>query len=194
MTGVILSGGASRRMGQAKAWLEVGGRACIARVWDACRQASLEPEFQGSLPDLASAFGGAAVHPDPEAGQGPLAALAAAMERHAGEGLLLLACDMPFLSPALLRGIAAGLDGADWAAPEAGGRLHPLCAAYGPAALPQAQELLAAGRRDMHALLTAPGLRGRRLAVLADWGDPDVLVLNVNTPEDLERARRLAAG
>lgn len=194
MTGVILTGGASRRMGQPKAWLEVGGRSCIARVRDACLEAGLAVEFQGALPGVREAFPAHDLHLDPEPGQGPLAALVAALARHPGAAVLLLACDLPFASPALLRGVARAVVDADWAAPTVGGRAHPLCGAYAPTVLAPARALVAAGRRDMQALLRAPELRGRTLVPDPSWGDPDVLLLNVNTPEDLQRARHLAAG
>jgi molybdopterin-guanine dinucleotide biosynthesis protein A len=188
---VILTGGASRRMGRPKAWLEIGGRSLLARVRAACLEAGFRVEFQGDLPGVPEAFPGDPVHADPRPGEGPLASLASALGRSGP--LLLLACDLPFLSPPLLRDLAAELAGADWAAPAAGEQAHPLCAAYGPAVLAPARELLRAGRRDMHSLLAHPGLRGRLLAPRPAWGDPERLLLNVNTPEDLERARRLAA-
>lgn len=194
MIAVILTGGASRRMGQPKAWLEVGGRSCIARVRDACLEAGFGVEFQGALPGVREAFPADRLHPDPEPGGGPLAALVAALSRHPGAPVLLLACDMPFLSVSLLQGVAGAVAAADWVVPTAGDRFHPLCAAYAPAVLPPARALVAAGHRDMQALLRSPGLRGRAVAPDPAWGDPDVLLLNVNTPADLERARRLTPG
>lgn len=192
MIAVVLTGGGSLRMGRPKAWLDVGGRSCIARVREACLDGGFAVEFQGALDGVREAFPGHPLHPDPEPGQGPLAGLAAALSRHPGAPLLLLACDMPFLSAALLRGLAEELAEADWAAPAAGGRTHPLCAAYGPAVAAPARALLEAGRRDMQALLARPELRGCAVPPAPAWGDPDVLLLNVNTPADLERARRLA--
>ncbi len=195
MVAVVLTGGASRRMGEPKAWLPVGGRACLDRVAAACREAGADVEFQGFLEGLGDRFPGTPAWPDPEPGSGPLAALAAALARAPRDAVLLVAADMPFLRPALLRAAAEAVaGGADWAVPEHGGRLHPLAAAYGPAVLPRARALLAAGRRDMHALLDEPALRGVRLSPQPAWGDPDRLLLNVNTPDDLALARRLAEG
>lgn len=187
---VVLTGGRSRRMGTPKAWAEVGGRTCLARVVDACRGADLDVEFQGELAGLAAAFPGTPVHADAAPGEGPLAALAAALARHPGEPLLLLACDLPLLPPSLLRALREGLPGADWVVPLHAERLHPLCGGYGPGALRVATALLGQGRRDMHALLADATLVGRPLAPLPAWGDPEAALLNVNTPEDLAEARR----
>jgi len=191
MRAVILTGGGSRRMGVDKAWLDIGGRPCLQRVWETCLAVAGEVEFQGRLSGLEERFPGVPVWPDADPGGGPLAALAAALDR--GGALLLVAGDLPFLTPELLRATAAALGGgADWAAPSHQGRLHPLCAAYAPAVGPVAAALLASGRRDMQALLRYPDLRGAPLPPAPEWGDPERLLMNVNTPQDLERARLLA--
>ncbi len=191
---VVLTGGRSRRMGTPKAWAEVGGRTCLARVVDACRGAALEVEFQGELAGLEAAFPATPVHADAAPGEGPLAALAAALARRPGQPLLLLACDLPLLPPPLLRALLEGLPGADWVVPLHADRLHPLCAAYGPGVLPVATALLGQGRRDMHALLAHASLVGRPLAPSPAWGDPEAALLNVNTPADLAEAGRRAGG
>jgi molybdopterin-guanine dinucleotide biosynthesis protein A len=191
---VILAGGQSRRMGQHKAWLEVGGQPLIRRVWSACRAVPLPVCFQGEVPGLAAAFPDVPAWRDPVPGGGPLTALAEALARADGQVVLLLACDLPFLTPALLRGVLAALGEGDWAVPVAGGRDHPLCAAYAPSVLPRARALLAAGRRSLRDLLAAEDLHGRRLPLEPAWGDPESLLCNVNTPEDLAAARRRAAG
>ncbi len=191
---VVLTGGRSRRMGQDKAWVEVGGRPCVERVWAACAEACDTVEFQGALAGLAAAFPGTPVWPDPAPGSGPLAGLRAALERRPGQGVLLVACDMPFVSATLLRGVAAALPGADWAAPAHAERLHPLSGAYAPAVLPVVQALLAAGRRSMHALLEEQSLTGRQVSPSPAWGDAERLLLNLNSPEDVARARGLAGG
>jgi molybdopterin-guanine dinucleotide biosynthesis protein A len=191
LVAVILTGGASRRLGQPKAWVRVGGEPCVARVWAACRTLDVAVEFQGELPGLAEGFPGTPVWPDPRPGLGPLAALVAALQRRPDRPVLLVACDLPFVSPSLLRGVAASLAGVDWAVPVHEGRCHPLCGAYSPRVLATAQALLAQDRRQMRALLEHPALTGLRLEVRPEWGPPDRLLLNVNTAEDLARARYL---
>ena len=68
-------------------------------------------------------------------------------------------------------------------------RWHPLVAAYSAAVLPQLRERLDRGANDLQGLLDdvdCAALEGTRLAA---FGDPDELLCNVNTPEDLERVR-----
>ena len=173
--------------------MDVRGRPCIAAVVAACRPVVSRLVFQGDDPALHRAFPDLSVWADPDPGQGPLGALVAALQRVGGEPVLLLACDLPFVTAALLQGVAAALEGYDWAVPVHAGRSHPLCAAYSPAVLPVADALLRQGRRSMHSLLESPGLSGCRIVPDPTWGDPDRLFFNLNTPEDLAQATRLAA-
>lgn len=191
MIATILVGGTSRRMGRPKAWIEIGGVPAIERVLRACEAAGLAPVFQGIDQRATAAFPCIPAFVDDDTGQGPLAALVSAFRCTRADSLLLVACDLPFLPSGLLIRLAASLAdrSRDWAVPLHGGRLHPLCAAYGRAAADEAAALLAVGRRSMHDLLAANGLRGTFIELEPQWGPPDALLLNVNTPQDLEQAR-----
>jgi molybdopterin-guanine dinucleotide biosynthesis protein A len=100
---------------------------------------------------------------------------------------------MPFVSVALVRTLADGLDSADACLPESHGprRLEPLCAAYGPAC----RDAIAASldRGDLRALGFHAGIRVGILphADVARLGDPALLFFNVNTADDLARADEL---
>jgi molybdenum cofactor guanylyltransferase len=112
LTGVVLAGGTSRRMGQPKALLSHGGApliqariACLSEVVD--RVAVLV----GPHRDLLRPYCGGARLLD-DSGNGPAAALRGAM-RQLGAPLLAIPVDMPNLSPDLLRAfLAAAGDGA----------------------------------------------------------------------------------
>jgi len=111
-------------------------------------------------------------------------------------GALCVACDMPFVSPALLREIAtrAGSGDADAVVPESGGRrgFEPLCAWYSAACLPAVERALASGDRSLAALVDAVRAERIPLADVRRFGEPDVIFLNVNTPDDHRRALRIA--
>jgi molybdopterin-guanine dinucleotide biosynthesis protein A len=181
VAGVVLTGGGSRRMGTDKALVEVGGVALAVRVADVLAAAGCDPVWcQGG--DAESLAGlGLAVHPDTQPGEGPVAAIAAALG-HAGEadGVLVAACDLPRLTA---RAVAELLD---HAARDHSGD-HPIALALaGRAQLvawwPRATaaplgDLLAAGVRTYRAALDRLG---------ATLLDTDATVLtNVNTPADL---------
>lgn len=107
--------------------------------------------------------------------------------------VVVVAWDMPFVTVALLRTLADGLDGADACLPGSGGPrgMEPLCAAYGPACGPAIEAAVESGDRraiGFHDRIRVSILSGSPLAAL---GDPAVLFFNVNTPDDREEAEIL---
>lgn len=193
----ILAGGAGSRLGGVrKPLLEVGGRAILDRQLEA-------------LAPRASAV--AVVAPDPSpfaregvtllrdaAGSGPLAGLAAALAWSPSPWLFAVAGDLPFVDGAALDAIAAHTGGADLVAPRIAGRLQPLAALYRAGATRDAAAELAAGGAGPRALFAAAASRGLRATIVGEDELSDRLgdlrfAAGVNTPSELERARRLAS-
>jgi molybdenum cofactor guanylyltransferase len=123
--------------------------------------------------------------------QGPLAGLEAGLAAVTNRLVFVAAGDMPFLSGDLVGYLLERLEEREACAvvPRHRGRIHPLCAAYDRAVLPRARAALDEGVRAVHRFLekldnveyVGEGLRR--------VGDPDILLMNVNSPEDLDRAR-----
>jgi molybdopterin-guanine dinucleotide biosynthesis protein A len=187
VAGLLLTGGASRRMGTDKALIEVGGRRLVDRA------AATLAAVAGPVVEVGPGWSVLpAVREDPP-GSGPLAALAAgaAALREAGHDgpVLVLAVDMPRVGEALLR-LLAGRPGPATAVPRAGGHPQPMCARYGPDVLAAVDERLAAGGRSLRDLLEtlAPG-------GAVGWVEPEEwepvagpeAFSDVDTPEDLRR-------
>lgn len=131
ISAAVLAGGASRRFGSNKALAAWRGKTLIEAVIDAASEIFDDIFIVSNNPEAFS-FTGLDVVPDIHPGCGPLAGLEAAME-HSGRGrLMLLACDMPLVPPALLRHIAelALEKDALIAAPLINGYPQPLCAVY----------------------------------------------------------------
>jgi molybdenum cofactor guanylyltransferase len=166
---VVLAGGLSRRMGRPKAVVSLGGRPLIAWPLAAAAEAGLDAVVvakPGSeLPPL-----DVPVWEEPEAPSHPLTGLVAALER-AGRPIVALACDMPFVTPALIARLAAH-DGL--AAPA--GEAFP--ARYEPSALPALRDGLAreAPLREV--------LAGLAATIEAEPGE----LVGINDPEALARA------
>ncbi len=194
-TGVILTGGASRRMGRDKLLLEVGGVPLLRRVHDAlsvrCDEILLagargHPQLRGAL--LEEIRRVSDLRPD---GEGPLAGIEAGLRAACNPAVFVAAGDMPFVEPRLvehLLDLVAG-GGSQAAVPYHGG-LHPLCAAYSRAALPLARSGLDGGTRAVKDFLDMlDGVEYVGGEELERFGDPELMLMNVNTPDDLERAR-----
>jgi molybdopterin-guanine dinucleotide biosynthesis protein A len=170
-------------MGRDKALLPFRGSTLVewiaAQAHEAAASVTLvgAPERYASLglPCLAERYPGC----------GPLSGIEAAL-RHAGSGwCLILACDLPEVTPELLRALlahAAACEADVVAAVPPAGRAEPLCAAWHTRALPAVERALAAGRYAVHGLFS-------ELQVLHYPIDSEVLTRNVNSPEDWQSCR-----
>jgi molybdenum cofactor guanylyltransferase len=182
--GIVLAGGVSRRMGSDKALLALGGKslpaAAAERLAAVCAEVAVADGGRRVLPQLPSLADGP--------GRGPAAGILGAAAAYPGRALLVLACDLPAVPAALLAELARSR-GCDWAAPRWRGGVEPLCAFYGPAALAVLAERVARGLLAPHRLAEDGRLAVRWLEgeLLARFGPPAEIFLNLNTPEDVER-------
>lgn len=195
--GAILAGGQSRRYGSMKHLAEIGGTRLVERVAKALEAAGARPVLISGphVPDLSHVL---PCRQDLRPGLGPLSGLHTALlwARELGlSGALCVACDMPFVAPALLRRLAEiGERTADTViAPESEGPrgLEPLCAWYPRSAAQEVEVRLDTGARSLGDLLAALTIRRLPLAEVAAFGDPDTIFMNVNTPTDGAQAEEM---
>ena len=187
----VLAGGRGSRLGGDKARAVLDGQALITYPLSAAREAGLEAivvaKRSSRLPSLAGR-----VRYEPEQPEHPLTgvvrALEYAHERGAG-GAVLIACDMPLVTPGLLRWLAE-LPGAAMVQLE--GRPQPALARVRSSHLPQLRASLLAETSLAGAIVELePRIVDER--DLREFGAPEELCLNVNRPEDLERAALILA-
>lgn len=213
VSAVILAGGRSARMGQDKAWLDLGGQPMVEHV--ARRVLPLASELifvardPGRFRSLAAALPiPARVATDRFPAAGPLAGIHAGLSEARHDLVLVLAVDLPFVSLPLLRfmiSLAPGYDavvpalctgergGSSMAAAE-GLALEPLHALYRVGCLPAITARLDAGERRVIAFL--PDVRARLVLPheIAPF-DPDFSSFrNINTPEEWRLAAARLAG
>ena len=191
---MLLAGGQSRRMGHDKLPLEVGGVPLIRRVHDVLASRCDEvvaASGVGHVPDMENVRR----VPDLRPGRGPLAGMEAGLEAASYPLVFVAVGDMPFLPgdlvEFLLGRVAAGVSAA---VPMRCGRRHPLCAAYDRRILPVVSSALDEGIGAVRILLDI--LDGVEYVDrdLRRFGDPDHYLMNVNSPEDLDRARAASRG
>ncbi|MEA2478937.1 MAG: molybdenum cofactor guanylyltransferase [Thermoleophilaceae bacterium] len=187
MIGILLAGGAGRRLGgRSKAAIEVGGRPLAAypaaALAGVCDRVAFVAKPGSELPRLP----GVERWDEPPEPRHPLVGIVHALE-HAGEAVLVCAADMPYVTPdacATLLGGAGG-GGAAAAVAIADGVLQPLFAVYAPAALEPLRGAGAEGRLTGAVEALGPA----RVAL------PPRVVRSVNTPEELAEAEaELGAG
>ncbi|MDQ4105791.1 MAG: molybdenum cofactor guanylyltransferase [Actinomycetota bacterium] len=194
---MILAGGASRRMGRDKLALTVGGVPIIQRVYDVlanrCEEILIVTS-EGSPRDYGLA---ARFISDLRPGrEGPLAAMEAGLAAARNGHVFVAAGDAPFVPEGLVGFLLNCVteDGVRAAVPRYGGRLHPLCTAYERDVLADLSFALNAGMRAVRDFLDDLGGVRYVEAELERFGDPEVFLMNVNSPEDLERARAVLCG
>jgi molybdopterin-guanine dinucleotide biosynthesis protein A len=117
-------------------------------------------------------------------GCGPLGGLHAALTAARHDALFLVACDMPYVSTALVEYLFSLAGGADAVVPRSERGYHPLCAVYTRACLEPVAARLADRRLKMRELLDSVRTRAVPLEEIRQFGDPDRLLANVNTPAD----------
>lgn len=187
MTGFVVAGGLSRRMGRDKALLSWEGTTlldhAIARLRESCDGVRL---LSGPEPRYADR--GLPVDTDLVRDVGAIAALHTALERAQG-GALLLAVDLPHVPVALLRRLVELVRDFDAVVPVSPGGPEPLCAAYGPACREAVRRALDRGAYKLTAFWPEVHVREVSLNELEAYGDPSAMFTNVNTPEDYEQAR-----
>ncbi|MFI5385343.1 MAG: molybdenum cofactor guanylyltransferase [Fimbriimonadales bacterium] len=170
---VLLTGGASRRMGEDKSRLLVDGEPMAVRIARLLAGRGIRVTVSG-----VEALEGRAFLPDREQHGGPLLALS--RFEPSSELVFIVSCDVPGFDPAVVEILADHLGDSDAAVPELEGRLQPLCALYRSSALKVAEKLVHGGERRV-----MTWLERLRVVVVSDI-DP-VWVSNVNTPADLKR-------
>jgi molybdopterin-guanine dinucleotide biosynthesis protein A len=132
--------------------------------------------------------------PDRHPGRGPLEALASGLEAVEEPQVLLAACDMPFLNPALLRFLAEQVMDAEALVPCSARGPEPLLAVYSRRLLPALRARDAADGLSMRRFLAGIRVREIPVGVLRRF-DPELASFrNLNRPEDYHEAiRDLAA-
>ena len=193
LAGIVLVGGGSERMGNDKCSIELGGRTLVQRVVDALDAVADEivvVSAQGRDPPPVQAARPPRHTVDTVRDGGPLVAILAGIEATSAPVSVVVACDLPFVRPELLRLLAErARAGALFVVPVHEEQPQLLCSAWRREALPVLRARIEAGDRAVHAMLDT---LDAELAPPEVWreADPDGRsFVNLNTPEDLARAR-----
>jgi molybdenum cofactor guanylyltransferase len=179
--GVVLAGGLGRRLGGAKATVELRGRPLICYPLEALAAVLEEVAVIAKADTPLPSLPGVTVWIEPQAPRHPLHGIVEALGLAGGRPVLACAADLPFVTPALVSSLAfADPGGAPAVIAASAGEPQPLLGCYRP----EAAHPLAAAARDGAPVREAVDALGPRLV---EVGDPELL-FNVNAPEDLLQA------
>ena len=203
LVGVVLAGGAGSRLGRGKAGLRLPsrrpGEAEETLVeWAVARLAAVN-----GVEEILVAAGNADIGSTPSGsdlpvslvadgpGSGPAAGVLGAARVRSGRGLLVLACDLPLVPVDLLAALAdSRADLASAASnPADPWSMNPTCALWKPPALRSLERRVVTGDFRLYPTLQNSGLRVEATDA-GRFGEPDEVLLNVNTAADWDLACR----
>ncbi|MEK6527236.1 MAG: molybdenum cofactor guanylyltransferase [Nitrospirota bacterium] len=196
MTGVLLAGGKSRRMGRDKRFLELEGRTLLERALSVLESLFSEVIVVVAEPVLRLSGLRHQVVTDLVPNCATLGGLYTGLSSAAHGRIFAAACDMPFLNQSVIKWMAKLDRNADVVMAQLANGLQPMHAVYSKACLPHLERMLNARNLKVQELSQTPGLSVRLVSEdeLRE-ADPQFLsFLNINTVADLEFARKLLAG
>jgi len=188
VTGVILAGGKSRRMGRDKAFLPFGEGLLIERVIEVVQQVIANVILITNTPEQYQRFG-LPMFSDviPEAGSmgGIYTGLISARTPYS----LCLACDMPFVKTAFLRFLCDTATEADVVIPRNAEDFQPLCAVYSQVCREPIRHKIEDQRLKITGFFDQVRVRVIDGDLLAHYDPHDVMFFNANTPEEYAKAQ-----
>jgi len=186
ITGIVLAGGKSRRMGTEKGMLKFGGKHliehAIAVLEKLCDQIIISENSD------TYDFLGYPVYSDIIPNSGPMGGIYTGLMNSETELNLILSCDMPFISEELLNHLIDHNEGFDAVVPWHGShKFEPLCALYNKSSLPILEQFI---QNNNYKILDAFfELRTNKLLMSDELGFyKSHLFDNLNSKEDLEKA------
>jgi molybdopterin-guanine dinucleotide biosynthesis protein A len=181
-TAIILAGGESKRMGRDKAALPFNGETLLQGVI-----MSVQPLFAQMLVSVRELRADVLLPQicDVQMGGGPLVGLISALEKVTTPWAFVVACDMPFIAPALITHLASLRENYQAVVPQVNGQAQPLAAFYARSALPPLQSSLASGNKSLIGALKTLDVRYVEAEELVQF-DPQLRsFFDLDTPQDL---------
>lgn len=193
ISGIVLAGGRSSRMGRDKAWVELGGKPLVVRTLEAIRPVVHEVVVVTNEPEKYAKLDVRAVR-DTIPGEGPLIGLQSGLKAIRNPWAFVATCDMPFLTTDFVYFLLRQTVRFDAVVPGDPKNRFPLSAMYSKTCVPAIEHEIGRGKREVVAFYENVRVRWIPMNVLKKVVDVDRVLFNVNTPEDLEKAKGMLAG
>ncbi len=193
VSGFVLAGGKSTRMGQDKAALTLNGRTLLEHALAAVRQVCRDVAILGRYERYGAL---APTYEDVYPGCGPLGGIHSALSHSQTQFNLVIGVDTPFLAPEFLAYLAerAVASGMVVTTPEIEDYTQPLCTVYSLDFLPIAEKAIKSGNYKIVPLFPRHQTLVIKESELRQFAFGAEMFENLNTPDDMERARRRFSG
>jgi molybdopterin-guanine dinucleotide biosynthesis protein A len=191
VSGFVLAGGPSRRMGFDKAQLPLGSEKMVDRQIRVLRAMCRSVAIIGPPDRFVST--GVQVYEDELPGKGPLGGIYTGLRKARTEFSLFLSCDMPLMAERFLRYLCeqalASRASATVPPPYREGR-YPICAVLRRRVLPRVRSCILSGQNQVGRFFSRSQRRTISKAEFTRAGFSPRVFCNLNTPEEYERIRR----
>lgn len=184
VTGFVLAGGRSSRMGENKSLLKLGGKTMvefsIAALAPLCGKVVISSDYEEY------GFTGCQVWPDEIRQQAPMIGIYTCLTRSETDINIFLSCDMPLITTGALEFLLSCSSGSDITVPaHENGRIEPLCGIYRKSAAGILKLCIDEGNFSMAGCIRKAN---HRLVTTVDHPlvFPEEVFKNINTPSDFE--------
>jgi molybdopterin-guanine dinucleotide biosynthesis protein A len=188
MTGVILSGGKSVRMGENKAFIDIDGVPIIHRIYTLFKELFQEIIIVTNQKELFLNFD-SKIYSDLIPNKGALGGLYTGIFFSNFPYSFCVACDMPFINRFLVQYLIKNKEAYDVIVPQTKDGLHPLHAIYSKNCLKPIKETIENGKykiMDFYQLVKVKIIKEEEFGFLDPIGES---FININTPEELRSIR-----
>ncbi|MDD5287625.1 MAG: molybdenum cofactor guanylyltransferase [Dehalococcoidales bacterium] len=195
VTGIILAGGKSLRLGRNKATETIGGVPVIERVINRLKPITnrlilVTDKGNKSFSSIKSVEIVTDIHPE----KGPLGGIYTGLCNSRTIANIVVACDMPFLNASLLEHMSKLLPSFDAIVPRwPGGKIEPLHAVYSISCLPTMKKQLENEQLSIFACLKKMHVLHLNKRGFSEFDAGFLSFFNINTQADIDMANQLAA-
>lgn len=186
ITGIILAGGKSSRMGDDKSFLLCSGKPLIEIVVDKLLHFFKDLIIVTNKPHLYKKYG-IRTEPDILKGRGPLGGIYTGLITSLDKYNFIVACDMPFLNQDLIQYMLERINGYDIIIPERSSKLEPLCAVYSKNCLKPIQDELSRNNLKITDFFKQVKVRTITEKETARLNSDKPSFVNINTPQDYRK-------
>ena len=189
-TGIILAGGSSKRYGQNKAFLEIGGIRLIDRIIEEMKnifkQVILVTNKKNDYDYL-----GIPIVEDLIKGLGPIGGIYTGLMSISNQAGFFAACDMPLINKQLVRYMVDIKDDHAAVVPLVGNEVEPLHAIYSQSCLRPIRNLIDSKCYQVRLFYDQISVRYVKEDEIRKFGSPSRAFLNINTPEEFAETQSL---
>lgn len=189
ITGIILAGGKSSRMGSDKGLVKLNGKKFIEHILEALVPNVNEVIIITNNSNYNNLE--CKVFEDRIKNCGPLGGIYTGLMNSPTENNIVVSCDIPFISSDLIKHIIENMGRADMAVPVFNGNIEPLCAVYTKRTTAEIYDLIMNNELKMQNVLKHFIIKEIHITKMQGFYT-DKLFVNINTPEELKQQKELA--